>query len=176
MRDIKLIVGLGNVGAKYELTRHNVGFLFIDALASVNNFGNFKVKFKGEFSKGTIDSQQIILLKPHTFMNLSGQSVQPAMQFFKIKPEEVLVVHDDIDLKFGVVKTKLGGGDAGHNGLKDITSAIGKDYWRMRIGIGRPEFGEISDFVLQKFSKTELDSIIDLFEKLISNFKTNLNK
>ncbi|MHA1540757.1 MAG: aminoacyl-tRNA hydrolase [Alphaproteobacteria bacterium] len=164
---IKLIVGLGNVGAKYVLTRHNVGFLFIDALASVNNFGNFKAKFKGEFSKGTIDSQSTILLKPHTFMNLSGQSVLPAMQFFKIKPEEILVIHDDIDLKFGEVKTKLGGGDAGHNGLKDITRAIGKNYNRMRIGIGRPEFGEVSDFVLQKFSKTELDKIILLIEKLV---------
>ncbi len=173
-KDIKLIVGLGNVGAKYELTRHNVGFLFVDAFSSVNNFGNFKAKFKGEFSKGIVGSKQVILLKPHTFMNLSGQSVQPAMQFFKIKPEEILVIHDDIDLKFGEVKTKLGGGDAGHNGLKDITCAIGKNYWRMRIGIGRPEFGEISDFVLQKFSKTELDEIIILLEKLASSRSPNI--
>ena len=167
MSKIKLIVGLGNVGGKYALTRHNVGFLFVDALAQTFDFSGFKEKFKGEFSKGRIDSHPEILLKPHTFMNLSGQSVQPAMQFFKIKPEELLVVHDDIDLKFAEVKIKCGGGDAGHNGLKDITRTIGKDYWRLRIGIGRPEFGEISDYVLQKFSKEQLDSLIPLLEKLV---------
>lgn len=167
MSQIKLIVGLGNVGAKYALTRHNVGFLFVDALAQTFDFDGFKSKFKGEFSKGFIENNSEVLLKPHTFMNLSGQSVQPAMQFFKIKPEELLVVHDDIDLKFSDVRLKQGGGDAGHNGLKDITRAIGKDYWRLRIGVGRPEFGEVSDYVLQKFSKEQLDALVPLIEKLV---------
>ncbi|MBN2779469.1 MAG: aminoacyl-tRNA hydrolase [Alphaproteobacteria bacterium] len=172
MPKIKMIIGLGNVGAKYALTRHNVGFLFVDALAHTFNFDGFKEKFKGEFSKVTIDSDPVILLKPHTFMNLSGQSVQPAMQFFKIKPEELFVVHDDIDLKFSEVKIKCGGGDAGHNGLKDITRAIGKDYWRLRIGVGRPEFGDVSDYVLQKFSKEQLDSLVPLLEKLVDQTPT----
>lgn len=165
-KQIKLIVGLGNVGEKYALTRHNAGFLFVDILQRKYDFENYKLRFKGEFSKGEIQNQNLFLLKPHTYMNLSGEALLPAMQFYKIKPEEILVVHDDIDLKPNDVRIKQGGGDAGHNGLKDITRVIGKDYWRMRIGVGRPEHGDIADYVLGKFSEEELNSLIPLLDKL----------
>ena len=173
LKKIKLIVGLGNIGAKYALTRHNAGFLFVDILHTIYEFDSYKSRFKGEFCKGKIDKQSILLLKPQTFMNLSGEALLPAMQFYKIKPEEILVVHDDIDLKFSDIRFKQGGGDAGHNGLKDISAKIGKNYWRMRIGVGRPEFGDVSDYVLGKFPKDEFEKLAELLQKEALEFSEN---
>ena len=133
-----LIVGLGNPGAEYKFTRHNIGFLAVETLAEDNHFSPWKEKFKGLVSEGIIDGQKILLLKPKTYMNLSGQSVSLAMQFYKILPENVIVIHDDLDLDPGKVRMKQGGGHGGHNGLKDIDNRVGKDYWRIRLGIGHP--------------------------------------
>lgn len=133
-----LLVGLGNPGAEYQFTRHNIGFLSLDTLQEDNHFSPWKEKFKGLVSEGTIGNQKILLLKPQTYMNLSGQSVSLAMQFYKITPENVIVIHDDLDLDPGKVRMKQGGGHGGHNGLRDIDKRIGKNYWRIRLGIGHP--------------------------------------
>lgn len=133
-----LIAGLGNPGREYEKTRHNVGFLVVDVLARRHGAASFTSKFKSEIAQATVRGQSALLLKPQTFMNLSGQSVQPAMAFFKIPLEHVIVVHDDLDLELGQIKLKRGGSAAGHNGLKSIDSQIGPDYLRVRAGIGHP--------------------------------------
>lgn len=148
---IKLVVGLGNPGPEYELTRHNIGWLVLDSLESIE--GSFwKDKFKGVFTDSIIKGEKVFFLKPQTFMNLSGESVQPLCQFFKIKPQEILVLHDELDLPFGQVQFKKGGGLAGHNGLKSMAKCLGnQDFYRMRIGIGRPKHGSVSSWVLGKF-------------------------
>lgn len=162
-----LITGLGNPGARYDNTRHNIGFSVADALC--NRFGSFMTrwqeKFKGHFCKVKIAGQQTILLKPQTFMNLSGQSVQPAMSFFKLSINHLIIIHDDIDLDYGMVRLKSGGGTGGHNGLNSLKKELGStDFHRIRIGVGRPVHGDVSDFVLKSFTpdeQIELDSIID---------------
>ena len=154
---IKLFVGLGNPGTEYEDTRHNAGFWWIDQLAA-----QLKVSLQPEKSyhgwavRTQFEGQTIWLLKPATFMNLSGKSVAALAKFFKIQPEEILVVHDELDVVPGEAKMKFGGSHAGHNGLRDIISAIGNDFIRVRVGIGRPPGSmEVSDFVLKDFSSTE---------------------
>ena len=132
-----LVVGLGNPGREYENTRHNVGFMVVDVLARRHRLG-FGSKFKGELAQGTIAGAPSLLLKPETFMNLSGQSVQPAMTFFKVPIDTILVVHDDLDLELGQIKIKRGGSPGGHNGLKSIDGCIGPGYLRLRAGIGHP--------------------------------------
>jgi PTH1 family peptidyl-tRNA hydrolase len=132
-----LVVGLGNPGKEYEATRHNVGFMVVDALAQQARVG-FQQKFKGEIATTPLADTTVALLKPQTFMNLSGQSVQPAMAFYKIAPANVVVVHDDLDLELGTIKLKLGGSPGGHNGLKSIDQAVGPQYYRIRAGIGHP--------------------------------------
>ncbi|MDR1691575.1 MAG: aminoacyl-tRNA hydrolase [Rickettsiales bacterium] len=168
LKNIKLIVGLGNVGDKYAITRHNVGFLAADYLNIAYEGTAWVKKFKGEVSEIKIGSNKIFLLKPHTFMNLSGQAVIEIMNFYKIAIEEVLVVHDDIDLPFEEVRIKQGGGNAGHNGLKSISMLCGNDYWRMRIGVGRPQNSkvDVSDYVLSPFSKKELEQLLLKFESV----------
>ena len=133
-----LIVGLGNPGREYEKTRHNVGFLVVDALARRHRAVAFSSKFKAEVAQVNVRGHSALVLKPQTFMNLSGQSVQPAMAFYKIPLEQVIVVHDDLDLELGQIKLKRGGSAAGHNGLKSIDSQIGPNYLRVRAGIGHP--------------------------------------
>jgi PTH1 family peptidyl-tRNA hydrolase len=133
-----LIVGLGNPGAEYEKTRHNVGFMVLDVLARRWRAGAFVGKFKGELTQGTFLGESVQLLKPQTYMNLSGQSVQPAMAFYKIPLTHVVVVHDDLDLELGQIKLKRGGSSGGHNGIKSIDAQIGADYLRVRAGIGHP--------------------------------------
>lgn len=156
-----LIIGLGNVGAKYENTRHNIGFMVIDYL--VKNFQTTlinKSTFKGELFK----APDFFLLKPHTFMNLSGESAIVVKNFYKI--EKVIVIHDDIDLEFGAIKFKLGGSSGGHNGLKSLDSHIGNDYLRVRIGIGKPEHrSEVSNFVLHPFNENEQKYLSEIIEK-----------
>jgi peptidyl-tRNA hydrolase, PTH1 family len=133
-----LVVGLGNPGPEYENTRHNVGFMVVDALARRWRAGAFSSKFKGLLAQASAPSDSAQLLKPQTYMNLSGQAVQPAMAFFKIPLPNVIVVHDDLDLELGQIKIKRGGSHGGHNGLKSIDSQIGPEYLRVRAGIGHP--------------------------------------
>ncbi len=159
---MKLLVGLGNPGPTYSQTRHNIGFLTIDKILekiSANDISN--KKFLGElYKKG-----DLLLLKPTTFMNLSGKSVQAVANFYKIKPEDILVIHDDIDLPFGGVKLKKGGGHGGHNGLKSIDASVGKEYNRLRLGVDKPEYKtQVPDYVLSEFNKEEkqkLENFID---------------
>jgi PTH1 family peptidyl-tRNA hydrolase len=161
-----LVVGLGNPGREYELTRHNIGFLVVDALARRYG-GSFAGKFKGELCQTSIKGTAAALLKPQTFMNLSGQSVQPTMAFFKVPLEHIIVVHDDLDLEFGQMKIKRGGSPGGHNGLKSIDASIGANYLRIRAGIGHPrskapegapkERGSVVGHVLGAFKGKDLD-------------------
>lgn len=169
-----LIVGLGNPGSQYDGTRHNVGCELVDALFSKYGSGGYTEKFNGLHAKITIGDHSVILLKPQTYMNLSGNSVLPAMMFYKIKHNHIFVAHDDIDLEFGRIKTKLGGGHGGHNGLRSIDGAIGSNYNRIRIGIGKPEFG-VSDYVLKKFSDLEMDKIRKIVDNMSAHVELLLN-
>ena len=151
MTAIRLIVGLGNPGREYETTRHNVGFRWVDELARLHKLGfKSETKFHGLTARGRLNGQEILLLKPQTFMNVSGRSVGALAQFYKIAPAEMLVVHDDLDLPPGVARLKMGGGHGGHNGLKDIIAHLGtKDFWRLRFGIGHPgDRDGVADYVL----------------------------
>lgn len=148
---IKLIVALGNPGKEYEFTRHNIAWLVVDETKFVGSL-NWKQKFKGEYIDFNVDGEKRYILKPQTYMNLSGESVVQLAEFFKIKPDEILVVQDELDLPFGQIVFKKGGGLAGHNGLKSIAKCIGtQEFLRLRIGIGRPTRGSVSDWVLSSF-------------------------
>jgi PTH1 family peptidyl-tRNA hydrolase len=152
---IKLIVALGNPGKDYEKTRHNIGFMVADQLVS-----DWSKKFKSYYASTNGKRDKIHWIKPQTYMNLSGEAVIDAKQFFKIEPDEILVLHDELDLPFGQIGLKRGGGLAGHNGLKSIAQVLGtQDFYRFRIGIGRPVHGTVSDFVLSEFSNDEKKSI-----------------
>lgn len=162
MTSIRLIVGLGNPGREYETTRHNAGYWWVDELARLQNL-SFKnePKFHGLMARGLLHDHEMLLLKPQTFMNVSGRSVGALAQFYKIAPAEILVVHDELDLPPGVARLKLGGGHGGHNGLKDIIAHLGtKDFWRLRLGIGHPgERSEVSNFVLHDPRREERELI-----------------
>ena len=167
---MKLIVGLGNPGSEYQNTRHNVGFIAVDKIIDRYNFSSPKNKFGAIISEGMIDSEKFIVIKPLSYMNNSGKVVRTFFDFYKILSQDIIVIHDEIDLDFGKVKTKIGGGAAGHNGLKSIDAHIGREYHRIRIGIGRPVHGEVSDYVLSKFTKDELISIDSLTDDIAINF------
>jgi PTH1 family peptidyl-tRNA hydrolase len=153
---VKLVVGLGNPGPKYERTRHNIGFLAIDAIVRRWNLRGPREKFNGEIAEGEIGGERVIALKPMTFMNNSGESVAPAARFYKIEPADVIVIHDELDLVDGKVRVKRGGGAAGHNGLRSIDAHLGSDYWRMRLGIGHPGRKDlVLHYVLQNFLPEE---------------------
>jgi PTH1 family peptidyl-tRNA hydrolase len=156
-----LIVGLGNYGKKYAKNRHNVGFMLVDVLHDFYHFKPFRKKFQGEISEGRIEDHKILLLKPQTYMNNSGQSVKAAAKFYKIPPSRIIVVHDELDLKLGDNRLKSGGGLAGHNGLKSIKAYLGTaDFLRLRIGIDHPgDKNRVSDYVLSDFAKTDLPKI-----------------
>lgn len=163
-----LVVGLGNPGKKYERTRHNAGFHVLDRLAERHGFGDAREKFKALVRKGTIANEDITALAPQTFMNLSGESVQPAQAFLKVPLASILVVHDELDLPFGEVRIKVGGGSAGHNGLKSLTQHLGADYVRVRVGVGRPPAGfrgDVADWVLAEPSGVEAAEWPDLIAK-----------
>lgn len=153
------LVGLGNPGAEYQKTRHNAGFLFIDTLAEEFSISVTEKKFNGLFGRGTINNQDVILLKPQTYMNLSGSAVQKALSFFKITEERLFVCFDDLDIPFGQVKTRFGGGHSGHNGVRSILESLSSDkFYRIKIGIGRPTYRQdITQWVLHPFSSNELD-------------------
>lgn len=154
--DIDLIVGLGNPGSKYEQTRHNAGFWFVEEIARLKG-AHFRpeAKFSGDVCKVVLEGRDIWLLKPNTFMNLSGQSVNKLASFYKIPKDNILVAHDELDLDPGVVRLKTGGGHGGHNGLRDIINHLGKEFQRLRIGIGHPgSRDDVVDYVLHRASKT----------------------
>lgn len=161
---MKLLVGLGNPGAKYAGNRHNIGFMVVDQIAADHGFGPWKSKHQGMLTEGRFDSDRAVLLKPETFMNNSGQSVVAAMRFYKLDPADVIVLHDELDLAPGKVKYKFSGGHAGHNGLRSIHAHIGADYGRVRLGVGHPGHKDkVAGYVLRDFAKAEqgwLDDVI----------------
>lgn len=164
-----LIVGLGNPGKAYASHRHNVGFMVVDELARALRADSPRDKFSGELSKGAHAGEDALLLKPQTYMNLSGQSVQPAAAFHKIPVANILVVHDELDLPFGEVRLKVGGGHAGHNGLRSMIQCLGSaDFARVRVGIGRPAAGfkgEVADWVLSPFDGSEKAALDDVLRR-----------
>jgi len=166
---VLLVVGLGNPGRQYSANRHNVGFMVVDELASACRADGFRSKFSGEYAKGELAGHEVVLLKPETFMNESGRSVQAAMAFFKPSIDRVLVIHDELDLPFGTVRLKVGGGHAGHNGLRSIMACIGSgEFGRVRFGIGRPPAGfrgEVADYVLSNFDSAERAELPDLLKR-----------
>lgn len=160
---MKLFVGLGNPGPKYSGNRHNIGFMALDHIASDHGFTPWRGKFQGSVSEGRLGSEKVVLLKPETFMNLSGQSVGEAMRFYKLTPDDVVVFHDELDLAPGKCRVKQGGGHAGHNGLRSIHAHIGADYQRVRMGIGHPgNKNAVSGYVLRDFAKADQDWLDDV--------------
>ncbi|MDR1561099.1 MAG: aminoacyl-tRNA hydrolase [Holosporaceae bacterium] len=172
MDDYLLLVGLGNPGTLYRNNRHNVGFRIIDSIAEKFASYNFKkMAYIADVAIFSMDEKKIILSKPQTFMNLSGKAAGFLIDFYKIPIQNVYVFHDDIDLEFGHVKIKQGGGNGGHNGLKSIGNTIGNDYWRLRIGIGRPtEKYAISSYVLSDFEQEEEIVLKKIFYEISKNF------
>jgi len=167
-----VLVGLGNPETKYSMNRHNVGFMAIDNIAKSYSFSQFKNKFQSHIIAKKLNGSPILLVKPQTFMNLSGQSLSNIKKFYKLKNKQIIVIHDDLDLKIGDIRTKIGGSSGGHNGLKSIDSHIGDDYIRLRIGIGHPgEKNLVNNYVLGDFSKDESISI----NNLINDISSNLN-
>lgn len=160
---MKLIVGLGNPGAKYRDNRHNIGFMAVDRIAGDHGLGPWKSRFQGQTTEGRLGDNRVLLLKPQTFMNLSGQSVGEAMRYLKLTPEDVMVLHDELDLAPGKCRLKQGGGHAGHNGLRSIHQHIGPEYHRVRLGIGHPGHKDrVAQYVLSDFAKAEHDWLDDL--------------
>ena len=156
---MKLFVGLGNPGSKYQNNRHNVGFILLDRLAKDYDFEGWKAKAGTQVASGRIGNTKIIAAKPQSFMNKSGLPVAELARFYKIEPNEIYVFHDEIDLGEGRLRVKQGGGHGGHNGLRDIDRHIGKDYWRVRIGVGRPLTKEdVHKWVLNDFSRHDKDN------------------
>ena len=182
-----LLVGLGNPGSNYTNTRHNIGFRIIDAINSHFKLSRQKPKFKGLLTTGNIEEKKIYAIKPLTFMNNSGICIRELLEYFKIDAEDVIVFHDDLDVEFGKIKAKFGGSSAGHNGIASIDKFIGKDYSRVRIGIGKPENKiSVSDYVLNDFNEDEqihLDSITNniieslsiLIDKKLDLFSSTVN-
>lgn len=182
-----LFVGLGNPGADYAHNRHNIGFMAADRIVSHWRFPDFRAKFRGALTEGAIGTEKALVLKPMTFMNLSGESVAAAARFYKIPAEQIVVFHDELDLSPGKVRVKTGGGNAGHNGLKSIEAHLGTpDYIRVRLGIGHPgDRDRVHDYVLGNFSKSDdvwltplLDALAEqsplLVERRASDFMTRL--
>lgn len=164
-----LIVGLGNIGEKYQLTRHNVGFMVIDEMTknlATSNINN------SNFQSTLLKSGYNLFSKPTTFMNNSGLAVHAIKEYYKIDLENIIVIHDDLDLPFGTVKFKIGGGHGGHNGLKSIDAHIGKEYIRIRIGVGKPQDkADVANYVLNNFSKEELNKLPDIIEHTMNAIK-----
>lgn len=172
-----LLVGLGNPGSEYALTRHNVGFMAVDEIIRRYSFDGWTKKFKGEVCTGTIEGEKVLALKPHTYMNLSGESVLAVASFYKIPPEKIYVFHDDMDLPVGRLKVKQGGGSGGHNGIKSIDAHLGQNYHRVRIGVDKPQMREqVVSWVLSKFAPTDKQTLDDLITKISDNIPLLLTK
>ena len=164
---MKLWVGLGNPGAKYAGNRHNIGFMALDRIAADHGFGPWRARFQGEVAEGRLGDTKIVLLKPATFMNLSGQSVRAAVDFLKLSSDDVTVFHDELDLAPGKCRLKSGGGHAGHNGLRSIHQHLGEAYHRVRLGIGHPGHKDaVAGYVLHDFAKADADWLDDLLRGL----------
>jgi peptidyl-tRNA hydrolase, PTH1 family len=160
---VKLIVGLGNPGAQYAGNRHNIGFMAVDRIAEDHGFGPWRARFQGKVAEGRLGAEKVVLLKPETFMNLSGQSVGEAARFYKVEPSDIIVLHDELDLAPGKLRMKVGGGHAGHNGLRSIHAHIGETYGRVRLGIGHPGHKDrVAGYVLQDFAKADAEWLDDL--------------
>ena len=182
---MKLFVGLGNPGENYCKNRHNIGFMAIDAIVNRHGGSSWRQKFQGLATEVTLNREKLIFLKPSTFMNLSGQSVSEASRFYKLPSSEICVFHDELDLPFMKIKTKIGGGHAGHNGLRSIQQHLGPDYFRVRIGVGHPgDKAKVASYVLNNFPKNNeaelkflLDAVADGFPHLLEENKEKfLNK
>lgn len=172
-----LLVGLGNPGTEYALTRHNVGFMAVDEIVHRYSFDGWTKKFKGEVCAGSIDGEKVMVLKPHTYMNLSGEAVSAVASFYKIPPEKIYVFHDDMDLPVGRLKVKQGGGSGGHNGIKSIDAHLGQNYHRVRIGVDKPATREqVVSWVLSKFSANDKKTLDELIIKISENIPTLLTK
>ena len=160
---MKLFVGLGNPGSKYAQNRHNIGFMALDRIAQDHGFSPWRRKFQGQICEGRLGGEKLALLKPETFMNLSGQSVGEAMRFYKLEPQDITVFHDELDLAPGKCRVKQGGGHAGHNGLRSMHQHISPEYQRVRLGIGHPGRKElVARYVLHDFAKADADWLDDL--------------
>tara|TARA_Y100001970_G_C14087778_1_gene778302 strand:- start:633 stop:1193 length:561 start_codon:yes stop_codon:yes gene_type:complete len=172
-----LLVGLGNPQPNNKNNRHNVGFLVIDAINQKFKLSKQKPKFKGLLTTGNIDEKKVYAIKPLTFMNSSGICIKELIDYFKIDVGNVFVFHDDMDIALGKVKSKFGGGSAGHNGIESIDKNIGKNYSRVRIGIGRPKNNSSQeDFVLENFSKDESDSVTEVANNILKSISLLINK
>ncbi|MBN7805950.1 aminoacyl-tRNA hydrolase [Agrobacterium rosae] len=167
-----IIAGLGNPGTQYASNRHNIGFMAVDALQRLPSFSPWSKKFKAEISEGEIAGEKVLLIKPLTFMNLSGESVGEAMRFYKVKTSDIIAIHDELDLVAGRARIKIGGGHGGHNGLKSIDAHCGKDYRRLRLGIGHPgDKDRVNGHVLGDFAKSDkvwLEPLIDAIADNVS--------
>ena len=160
---MKLFVGLGNPGGQYARNRHNIGFMAVDRIAEDHGFSPWRSRFRGELAEGRLGTEKVALLKPGTFMNLSGESVAEAARFWKLAPSDIIVFHDELDLAPGRLKVKQGGGHAGHNGLRSIHQHLGEAYGRVRMGIGHPGHKDrVSGYVLHDFAKADQDWLDDL--------------
>lgn len=160
---MQLLIGLGNPGQKYRYNRHNLGFMVLDEVVRRYSFSSFRRRFHSLASEGELGGEKFLALKPTTFVNESGRAVGEALRFFKLSSDSVIVVHDELDLRPMKIRTKFGGGNAGHNGLRSIDSHIGTEYWRVRIGIGHPEEKHlVHPYVLSDFNKTEITEISQL--------------
>ena len=164
---MKLWVGLGNPGEKYAGNRHNIGFMALDRIATDHGFGPWRARFQGEVAEGRLGADKVVLLKPATFMNLSGQSVRAAVDFLKLTPDDITVFHDELDLAPSKCRLKSGGGHAGHNGLRSIHQHLGDAYHRVRLGIGHPGHKDaVAAYVLHDFAKSDADWLDDLMRGL----------
>ncbi len=164
---MKLLIGLGNPGARYARNRHNVGFMAVEAIAERHGIGPWRRRFQGEAAEGRIGGDKVLLLKPQTYMNESGRAAGEAARFFKLPPADMIVFHDELDLAPGKVKVKQGGGHAGHNGLKSLTAHCGAEFWRVRIGIGHPgDKSKVTAHVLGDFAKADSDWLDPLLEAM----------
>jgi PTH1 family peptidyl-tRNA hydrolase len=171
-----LVVGLGNPGPDYARNRHNIGFMAADVLVRRHSFGPWRAKFQGEMAEGMIGGRKVLILKPNTYMNLSGQSVAACARFMKIPVEDIVVIHDELDVAPGRLKIKRGGGSGGHNGLKSIDAHLGQNYRRLRLGIGHPGHKDlVSGYVLHDFAKGDeawliplLDGVADFFDLVVA--------
>lgn len=172
-----LLVGLGNPGSEYAETRHNVGFMAVDEIARRYSFDKFQKKFKGEWTTGTIDGEKVMVLKPQTYMNLSGESVAAAASFYKIPLDKIYVFHDDMDLPVGRLKVKCGGGSGGHNGIKSIDANIGANYHRVRIGVDKPVLKEqVVSWVLSRFNPDDRIRLEELLARIANELSVLLTK
>ncbi|HSX46803.1 MAG TPA: aminoacyl-tRNA hydrolase [Patescibacteria group bacterium] len=164
-----LIIGLGNVGKEYEGTRHNIGFACVDRLAESQDFASWTEKkdLKATVTTGTVGDTRVVLAKPNTMMNLSGEAVQAVSHFYKVNPQDTVIVHDELDIDFGQIRTRMGGSSAGNNGIKSVMQHLGEDFGRVRVGIGpkQPEQMDSADFVLAKFSSKEQKQLKNLFQE-----------